>query len=60
MTCREAQAFLSDFLDKQLCLCAMAIVRAHVQDCPTCLEEIRRLETLKKLTDVLKAQSHHE
>ena len=59
MTCNEAQAFLGDFLEEQLCLCAMVVIGEHVQSCPTCLEELRKLMALKKLTDYLKGQRDH-
>ncbi len=59
MTCTEARAFLNDFLDEQLCLCAMAIIGEHVQSCPTCLEELQKLMALKRLTDLLKGQKDH-
>ena len=59
MTCAEAQAFLCDFLDEQLCLCAMAVIGEHVQNCPNCLEEFRKFTDLKRLTVYLKGQGDH-
>lgn len=51
ITCAEADAFLSDYIDRQLPLRQRVLFERHIDNCPACKRHLHRFRTVLRLVE---------